>query len=98
MKSAQRVRDPQHRSFFIMAETPKQLLGCGFQVNHPAPIAQMLAVGRSHNGTTTGRQNTCRILSELIDHCLLDIAKSIFTLMLKTLPNRAAQLPLYHLV
>ena len=68
------------------------------QIDHLAAAMQMRTVGGPENGSATGGQHPCRLLRQLADHGLLNVAKAVFTFACEEIPNRATDALLYQVV
>ncbi len=97
-QATQRVGHLKQGPVDIVTQASKEFVRRGIQVNDLTPLAQVLAICGSQDNTATGRQNTFRILGELVDDRLFKITKPVFPFPLEILTDRAADLLLYDVV
>ncbi len=86
-QTGQWVRDLQQRAVHIMAQAAKQFVGIGLEVDHLAPLAQVLPVVGTQDSAASRGQHALRALRQLVQHLFLYIAKLFFAFAFKVLAN-----------
>jgi hypothetical protein len=97
-QALERIVDLQQRPRMVMAHTAKHVFWSGSEVNHLTPFMQMLAVDLAQNSASASGDHALVCATQVVQHLLLDIAETIFSLSRKKLSNRASQAVLDHMV
>ena len=97
-QAAERVIYLQQRPYRITAHSAKHVFGGRPQVKHMTSLTQMAPIGFSQDSAASCGDHALMGLGQVVQHLLLNIAKTVFSFAGKKLPDRAAQTLFDHMV